>query len=235
MFGDLGSNQPVANAAALLDYAGTTGTKRPHVFLESGNDNRVTPPPANTPPFRLYGLRDEDNLTDPAGGDFVNGPARALFVINLPNGYRGTTQPATAFGDLDGTLGRVFFAGTRYNLPGTANAPAPPPCRSSFDSIVFAVGAETGLAAYDLNAAGDDRYAEIPGQRVQAVRVSGGRLVIDTGLGAQQAPPPPAPPEEQPDAPSPFADVFNGAFDATTGLARVTGLVPYKLGSSVCR
>jgi hypothetical protein len=234
LFGDLGANQPVANPAALLDYAGTTGTKRPHVYIEAGNDNRVTPPPASTPPFKLFALRDEDLSTDPDGGDGVNGPARVLFSTNLPDGYRGNTQPATAFGDAAGNLGRVFFAGTRFNLPGTTNAPPPPPCRSSFDSIIFAVAAQTGDAAYDLNSAGDDRFTEIPEQRVQAVRVAGGRLVIDTGLGAQQAPPPPAPPQQGSVAPGPFSDVFTGAFRAD-GTPRIQGLVPYKLGSSVCR
>jgi hypothetical protein len=235
LFGDLGANQPVGNAAALLDYAGTTGSKRPHVFVEAGNDNRVTPPPANTPPFRLYGLRDDDSAVDPNAGDGVNGPATVLFSIDLPNGYRGTTQPATAFADEFGQLGRVFFAGTRFNLPGTPDAPPPPPCRSSFDSIIFALAAESGNAAYDLNASGDDRFTEIDEQRVQAVRVAGGRLVVDTGLGAQQAPPPPAPPQPQPPAPSQFADVFTGSFDPATGLSRITGLVPFKMGSSVCR
>jgi hypothetical protein len=236
LLGDLGANQPVANGLALLDYQGTGTSKRPHVYVEAGNDNRVTPPPAATPPFKLYGLRDDDSLADPDPSDIVDGTATLLFSIDLPQGYRGTTQPATAFGDVAGTLGRVFFAGTRFNLPGTANAPAPPPCRSSFDSIVFAVAAQTGDAAYDLNSGtADDRYAEIDEQRVQAVRVAGGRLVIDTGLGAQQAPPPPAPPQPQPPAPSQFANIFTGSFDPVTGLARVTGLVPYKMGSSVCR
>jgi hypothetical protein len=235
LFADLGSTQPVANGVALLDYAGNTTTKRPHIYVEAGNDNRVTPPPASTPPFYIFGLRDDDLPSDPSGSDGVNGPTTVLFRIPLPDGYRGTVQPATAFADAAGTLGRVFFAGTRFNLPGTANAPAPPPCRSSFDSIIFALGAQSGAAAYDLNASGDDRFTQITDQRVQAIRVAGGRLVIDTGLGAQNAPPPPAPPVANPPAPSPFSNVFNGATDPVTGLPRFVGLVPYKLGSSVCR
>jgi hypothetical protein len=234
LFADLGSDQPVANPVALLDYAGTAGTRRPHVYVEAGNDNRVAPPPAATPPFQLYGLRDDDNAGDPDASDGVDGPAVVLYRTDLPDGYRGNVQPATAFEDEFGTLGRVFYAGTRYNLPGTTNAPTPPPCRSSFDSIIFALAAESGDAAYDLNAAGDDRFTEIEEQRVQAVRVAGGRLVVDTGLGAQQAPPPPAPPQPQPPAPSQFSNIFNGAFDAA-GVPRIVGLVPYKMGSSVCR
>jgi hypothetical protein len=223
LFADLGSNQPVANAVALVHYAGTLSTSRPHVFVESGNDNRITPPPAATPPFRLYGLRDDDGAS-----------GTLLFTIDLPDGFRGNVQPATAFNDATPPAARVFFAGTRFNLPGSANAPAPPPCRSSFDSILAAVGAETGNAAYDLNASGDDRFVQITNQRIQAVRVAGGRLVIDTGLGAQVAPPPPAPPTTQPPAPSLFANVSVGAFN-TDGTPRIVGLVPYKMGSSVCR
>jgi hypothetical protein len=223
LFADLGANQPVANAVALVHYEGTSGSPRPHVFVEAGNDNRVAPPPAATPPFRLYGLRDDDGAS-----------GTLLFTIDLPDGFRGNVQPATAFNDTVPPAARVFFAGTRFNLPSTPNAPAPPPCRSSFDSILFALGAESGNAAYDLNASGDDRFVQINTQRIQAVRVAGGRLVIDTGLGAQVAPPPPAPPTTQPPAPSPFANVSVGAFNAD-GTPRIFGLVPYKVGSSVCR
>jgi hypothetical protein len=64
--------------------------------------------------------------------------------------------------------------------------------------------------------------------------VSSGRLVVDTGLGAQIAPPPPAPPVVQPPVPSPFADVTVGAFNPD-GTPKIVGLVPYKMGSGVCR
>ena len=109
-----------------------------------------------------------------------------------------------------------------------------PPCRSSFDSIVVALAAQTGEAAYDLNAAGDDRFFEIPEERVQAVRVAAGRLVLDKGLDAETPPPPPAPPVQGSSVPGPFSDVFVGAFNAD-GTPRIQGLVPYKLGSAVCR
>jgi hypothetical protein len=236
LFGDLGANQPVANGAALLNYMGSGTVAYPHVFIETGNDNRVTPLPASTPPFRLYGLRDEDLASDPSSTDGVDGPARVLFTVDLPDGFRGNVQPATAFDDADPPNGRVFFAATRFNLPNSPNAPLPPPCRSSFDSLLFALGAESGAAAYDLSGSGDDRFVQVTDQRIQAVRVAGGRLVVDMGLGAQNPPPPPAPPVTAPPAPDPISDVSVGVpLDPVTGLPRIAGLVPYKLGSAVCR
>jgi hypothetical protein len=150
-------------------------------------------------------------------------------------------QPATAFNpDPDPLVpndesARVFFAGTRFNPPATPNAPAPPPCVSSFDSVLFAVGAESGGAAYDLNAAGDDRSIQIAGQRIQAVRVSDGKLVIDTGLRANNPPPPPAPPLVYPPAPNPVGNVLMGPPLNPDGTSRIPGLVTYKVNSSVCR
>ncbi len=155
----------------------------------------------------------------------VDGPAWELFTLDFPNGFRGTVQPATAFNDPDPLVpndesARVFFAGTRFNPPGTPNAPAPPPCVSSFDSVLFAVGAETGGAAYDLNAAGDDRSIQLNRQRIQAVRVSGGRLVVDTGLNAENAPPPPAPPTVNPPVAAPRRQRAHGPADSTRSTAR---------------
>ncbi|HVD76606.1 MAG TPA: hypothetical protein VNH43_03305, partial [Vicinamibacteria bacterium] len=66
----------------------------------------------------------------------------------------------------------------------------------------------------------------ITGQRVNAVQVVGGQLVVDMGLGAQNPPPAPAPPATAPPAPGP-ANV--------SMVANVPGTVPFKLGSSVCR
>jgi hypothetical protein len=237
LFGDLGANQPVANSLALLNYKGSGTADRPHIFAETGNDNRVTPPTVPltpTPPFKMYGLRDDDLTTDPAA-DSVSGPAVVLFTINFPDQYRGNVQPATTFNDTTPPLGRVFFAGNRFNPPGSANAPTPPPCVSSFDGILFAVGAESGNAAYDLNSgAGDDRFITKANQRIQAVRVSGGRLVVDTGLQADIAPPPPEPPAPAPPTPSLNSDVFFGPRpDATALVAQAP--VTFKLGTSVCR
>jgi hypothetical protein len=133
-----------------------------------------------------------------------------------PNVFRGTVQPATTFELCSPAsptctlaLGRVFFGGTRLNLPGTAYAPPTPiacgdgtyPCRSSFDSIVYALGAETGVAAYDINASGDDAYRIYRDQRISAISMAGdpaqgggSRLLVDEGQLSGAAPvAPPAP------------------------------------------
>ncbi len=235
LFADVGGNQPIGNSVALLNYTGTGTQDRPHVFAESGNDNRVTPPPADTPPFHMWGFRDEDLAGDPDPADAVGGPARVLFTIDFPNLFRGTVQPATAFNDASPPAGRVFFGGNRFNLPDSAFAPTPrPPCRSSFDAILFAVGAESGNAAYDLNSSGDQRSITLTGQRLQAVRVAGGRLVLDTGLNASTAPPPPAPPIAAAAQPNALADIFFGPQPGASALLAANP-VQYKQGSSVCR
>jgi hypothetical protein len=158
-------------------------------------------------------------------------PAHSLFVQefaqgaadancgNLPEEYfRGTVQPATVFECLSVSgnvcnerLGRVFFGGTRLSLPNTKNAPPTPlscgtgeyPCRSQFDSIVYAVGAKTGQAAYSMG--GDSSgYMLYRDSRIQALQMladpqpgrGGSRLNIDEGRlsGVPKPPPPPGTP-----------------------------------------
>jgi hypothetical protein len=227
--------QPLAVAPALLNYADAGGTLRPHIYLESGHDKRIFPPdadPATTPPFKLFGLRDDDLTADPSSTDEVVGPVKVLFVKPLPNLYRGNVQPATAF--TAGGLGRVFFAGSRFNPPGTTFAPPPPPCRSSFDSILFAVGAGSGNAAYDLNASGQDEYFEYQNQKVQAVQVKGGILVVDRGLGAEVPPPPPAPPEVL--VPPASGSVYVGLSKNSCPTCITSHQsMPFNAGTSVCR
>ncbi|MCG6926729.1 MAG: hypothetical protein LJF30_15640 [Acidobacteria bacterium] len=134
------------------------------------------------------------------------------------NVFRGTVQPATSFEPCDPTsptctlaVGRVFFGGTRLNLPATEFAPPTPlacstgdyPCRSSFDSILYALGAATGMAAYDINLdpTADDAYRIYRDQRITAVTMAadpaqsgGARVLIDEGQvgGATPIAPPPA-------------------------------------------
>jgi len=130
--------------------------------------------------------------------------------------FRGTVQPATTFecetvtgGLCNNPLGRVFFAGTRLSLPNTVFAPPTPfacgigdyPCRSQFDSILYALGAETGQAAYDLNSSGDDAYRIFRDSRIAAIGMQadpdpsrgGASFAGDEGLvKGTPAPPPPA-------------------------------------------
>jgi hypothetical protein len=199
-------DQPVANAVALINLNSDSTANKPHVFFEAGNDRRV-PLPTAAPFFRMYGYRDGGTAAQLTG-----------FPIDFPVNFRGTVQPATAFNA--GGFGRVFFAGTKFNPAGTS-------CASSFDSVVSALEAATGGAAYDLNASGDDRSVLLTGQRVNAIQVVGGKLVVDMGLGAQNPPPPPAPPVTMPPSTGPSANV--------SVVSNVQGTIPFKLGSSVCR
>jgi hypothetical protein len=133
--------------------------------------------------------------------------------------FRGTVQPAAAFecsavsvGTCTTPVGRVFFAGTRLSVPNTKFAPITPlacgsgvyPCRSQFDSILYALGAATGLPAYDLNASGDDAYRIFRDSRIAAITVQadpdpgrgGSSFAPDEGLmrGIPKPPPPPGVP-----------------------------------------
>jgi hypothetical protein len=192
MFKDLGVDQPIGNPVALLNMSG------PRVYVETGNDNRVGVPPN----FKLWAFRDDNGDSNavtnpdpdyaPCGGTPMPG-CEKLFVTELGgadtplDGFRGTAQPATAFNTAG--LGRVFYIATKFT-------PAAADCIPNFNSALFALGAETGNAAYDLNLSGDDRFIQMSGQKLNAVRGAGGQLVLDKGVlgGAPPAPPPaPAP------------------------------------------
>jgi hypothetical protein len=209
LFRDLSTDsgdQPVANAVALMAFDSDSSGVKPHVFLEAGNDSRV-PLPAASPFFRMYAERDD------------SGVATDVFApIDFPQGFRGTVQPATAFNPQG--KARVFYGGTRYNPTGSD-------CVSSFDSVIYALQGGTGQAAYDLTAGGDDRYVAITNQRINAVQTSGGQLITDFGLGAQNAPPPPAPPIVGSGGSATQSNVLMGS--------TLPGTVAYKRGSSVCR
>jgi hypothetical protein len=191
---------------ALINVNSDATSDKAHLFFEAGNDRRV-PLPSGAPFFRMYGYRDDGSASQVLG-----------FPVDFPQGFRGTVQPATAF-NANGK-GRVIFAGTKFNPAGTS-------CASSFDSILFALEAATGGAAYDLNSSGDDRSVILTNQRINAVQVVAGKLVVDMGLGAQNPPPPPTPPVTTPPAPGPNSNV--------SMVANVPGTIPFKLGSSVCR
>ena len=210
LFKDLSTDgdQPFANAVALINMNSDLTSAKPHVFFEAGNDRR-TPLPGSTPFFRMYAYRDDAAAT-----------GTSVFpAVDFPVNYRGNVQPATAFNDLG--KGRVFFSGVKFNPAGSS-------CASTFDSVIFALQGANGAAAYDLNSgATDDRSITLIGQRVNAIQVVAGKLVVDMGLGAQNPPPPPTPPVTYPPAPGVAANV--------SIVANVGGSIPFKLGSSVCR
>jgi hypothetical protein len=178
-FADLGPDQPIGVAVGLLNYdsTGSDGVK-PHIYVSTGNEKRVTVPPA----FRMFGFKEEST-----------GVATALtgfpvdFPPDPPPGFRGSLQPSTAFTEND--FGRVFFVGTRFNPPG-AN------CVSTFSSLIGALTAGTGSAAYDLSAGGDDRFVEIKGKVVTSPNTSTGQPEVVTGDRISAPPPPPPPPKQ---------------------------------------
>ncbi len=164
--------------------------------------------------------------------------------------FRGTIQPTTAFecsaissGTCSSPVGRVFFAGTRLSLPNTRFAPITPlacgsgqyPCRSQFDTIIYALGAATGNAAYDLNAAGDDAYRIFRDSRIAAITVladpdparGGSSFTADEGL-VKGVPKPPPPPGVPPTATTATANVV---------MARAPGqpAPAVRYGTTVCQ
>jgi hypothetical protein len=212
---DFGVDQPIANAVALLSYNGDGSGEKPHIYGETGNDRRVPPSPSTPPPpvFKLFGLADEGSDTDTTADN-----ATLLFGLDLPDGFRGTVQPATSFNGTGTTAaGRVFMAGTKFNSVSNST------CQSSFDSVFFALAAQTGNAAYDLDASGSvnslDRSKLLTGKRINAVQVAFGQVTVDQGLAAQNAPPPPAPP------PTPVSNTLNQVFT----------LAVNPINSAVCR
>jgi hypothetical protein len=234
---DLGANQAVATAGSLIGLPPNTTATTPYVFLTSGNDNRATGA------FHNFGFVDEGDNTTTAvsapvtqNGIGVYPPMKSDFVINFEPGFRGTVQPATVYSDkTDSTgkvLGRVFFAGTRFNAPNSAFAPPTPPypCRSSFDSILYALGAETGLAAYNL--ASNEDHVIFEDSRIAAISTQaapqGSLLAKDEGL-SKSADPIAAPP----------APGLAPTTQATQNIVQVSGPgIPQptvRFGSTVCR
>jgi hypothetical protein len=152
---------------------------------------------------------------------------------NLPEAvFRGTVQPTSAVEcsvPLDGSkcngalLQRVFYGGTRLSVPNTKFAPPTPlacgtgqyPCRSQFDSILYALGVQEGQWAYDLNASGDDAYRIFRDSRIAAISFQadpdptrgGSRFTADEGLMKSTPPKPPPPPGVPPTATTATANV----------------------------
>jgi len=204
-------DQPIGASAALLNLDSI-----PHVYWETGHDRRVIPPAD----FRFVAMADVG--TDVSPTTTQTDPLARKFVLPLDGSlarFRGTAQPATAF-NLTG-LGRVFFIGTRFNDQDVAGGN----CKSTFDSVLFAVGAVTGAAVYDLNNSGtiasDERSVMLTGAKVNAIRGSMGQIVLDKGdIGTSAPPAPPAP---------------GAAPTANEGSSGEVIMDKIKSGSAVCR
>jgi hypothetical protein len=218
-----GAHQPVGTAASLIGLPPGSTQPVPYIFVTTGNDNR------ENGPFLVAAFRDDGDDTTTAVGATVPAnsvksflPAASLFTRVFDQGpvvngaaptpfpvFRGTDQPSTAFTDAVPPAAVVFFAGTRFNPPLSAFAPLPVagnaatyPCRSTFDSIIYALQANTGAAAYDLNATGDDAYQIHTNSRVVGLSTEAGQggsfFSADEGLSKPgvpaSAPPPPGVP-----------------------------------------
>ncbi len=230
---DLGTGQAVGAAASLLGMPPQPGTPVPQIFVVSGADRRAAGP-FQMFAFKDTGTDTDTAIgaASTVGTVTTYLPAVSLFTRFYDQGtpdascgytteavFRGTVQPAAAFecssisvGQCSTPVGRIFYAGTRLSLPNTRFAPITPlacgsgvyPCRSVFDSIIYALGAESGLPAYDLNAAGDDAYRIFRDSRIAAITVQadpdpgrgGSSFTPDEGLmkGTPKPPPPPGVP-----------------------------------------
>lgn len=222
LFADLGADQPIGAPVALIKLP-ADATGKPHIFAEAGNDSRAhgvnTWEAPTTGQFRYFGLRDDaaDGDTTPSAVAQSCTPTVQLpclytgeFEAAAPMGgdFRGTAQPATSY--TTSLNGVVFLVGTRFVPPppkSPLSTPVPPyPCRSRFDSIVYALQADSGAAAFDLNLNGDDAYVVFDNSRIVAVTVdvdpvnpSGSSPRLDEGTsgggcgGGNPPPPPPGP------------------------------------------
>jgi hypothetical protein len=200
LFADLraasGSDQPIGTQLTLGRFAKSVvdSTTAPFVFGVTGNDSRTTPTTAR--PFKGFAYRDDDAAPSAtvAGGTL-------LFLKDLCEqptclqSFRGTVQPAAGIStnSTGQSVGRVFFGGTRFVAPPPESTLSTPistsgVCRSRFDSIFFALGAESGLAAYDLNIAGSDEYVLLDDSKISGVSIiatpDGSKVHIDEGLNS---------------------------------------------------
>jgi hypothetical protein len=186
------------------------------VYWETGHDRRVIPPA----PFKFVAMADVGADTDPTLD------ATGLFQEILDGtllGFRGTAQPATAFNATG--FGRVFFIGTKFTDANVAGGD----CASSFESVLFALGAVSGGAVFDLDSSGTvtagDKSVMIAG-KVNAIRGSLGQIVLDKGevgstTGGVQAPPaPPAPTQAPTTNEGSSGEVFVGKIRPNSNVCR---------------
>jgi hypothetical protein len=243
-FSDFGADQPIGEDVALLALADTTGgPKKPHIYVTTGKDSRADP--SVTGQFGIFALRDdqaEDDETDsvPVQNCIPTVQLPCLFAREFVQSFRGTVHPATIFQDATETTGAVFFIGTRFNPPGSQFAPPKSltdPCRSSFDSIFYALGATQGTAAYDLNGGSeDDAYVIFDNSKLQAIsfvadtRVGGGAmsLALDEGLRAG------TPPSASELPPGGLAPSTPGSGSSSSVAASVS-MTLMRQGSTVCQ
>ena len=231
---DLGEDQPVGTAVSLLGMPPSPDVPVPHIFLSSGNDQRAdgpfknfgfrddgtdtqvtigagvvandvtTYPPAVSLHTREYDQGDaRGQLRLHRGGGLPrHDPARDRLRV-LQRDERPVPGPASAACSSAGPGSTCPTPSSRRPRLSPA-AQGDYPCRSSFDSIIYALGAKTGLAAYDLNSSGDDAYRIFRDNRISAIAMladpdparGGSSFNPDEGemKGHPKPPPPPGVP-----------------------------------------
>ncbi len=238
LFADLGKDQPIATGATLAAFP-VSDQGLPHIYVSTGNDSRADPDTTATPPgtgpFLNAGFRDDvvsnDDLTPTASpsisGCAVGTPVLPCLFTQIfldeqqnPGLFRGTVQPATVLNDSDQL--RVFFGGTLFvpPPPGPRTTPGPTtggdpkdPCRSRFDSEVFALAGVSGENGFDLNGLSGvaNSYTVFTDSRIGSITVEQdptsfgasvrlGETVRGSGGGGGGLPPPPPPPGPKPTA-----------------------------------
>ena len=129
-FADLGRDQPITAAAAIMKDWFLAQTI--YVFVGTGGDQRV---PSGTQ-FKFAGFIDGDA----AGANSPGQPIQVAggdFVIDLPAGERVFVAPV-----IGGQS--VFFASTRQNFDIND-------CQNKFFSTLYEMGATTGLGTFDMD------------------------------------------------------------------------------------
>lgn len=148
LFADQGATQPFTAPLGLIKLSDVGNgpqpqpTEKAFVFASAGGDERVPggPPAVNTTNygFLFYGFRDDEGDVLPPSFP-ADGTGALAFDEPLTSTYRGLSQPLTAFNQQG--QGRVLFTAVRYNPPINA-------CLSTFDTILFGLGARTGATVY---------------------------------------------------------------------------------------
>jgi len=247
-----GAHQPVGTAASLIGLPAQGTPKIPYIYVTTGNENR------ENGPFKSYGFRDDGTdvsttVNTPVIANLVKSfpPTVSTFTRTYDAGtplnaaapspypvFRGTAQPATAY--TANSTGVAFFVGTRFNPPLSAFAPLPVPgqaatypCRSTFDSIIYALSATNGAAAYDLNATGDDAYTIFQDSRIVGITTQAGQgqtyLTADQGLVKPSTPADPPPPPGIPPQITTATSSVRMLYQAGSPMPSV------RFGSSVCQ
>lgn len=189
---ELGPEQPIADPLALMILNNGTG-EQAWIFGGSGNDTRV--PESSASPFYMFSFPDTstssassvDFYTDvplSPGATNVDG-FRRPYVDSLGSLYRNASQPAVVFNEAGN--GRVFYLARRFD--GTFSN-----CTNKFTSLLFALGAVSGGAAYDFSGDGSaDLFSMLTDTRATYLSIQGGGVYVSTSGTTTGVPAPPAP------------------------------------------